>query len=187
MRYLLTLAILGFSAYVSLAQDIIYLDRSNPKSDSSFNAAINKWERNSYVPIEKELVKEKFEAGLMRDYTLAYYRIFIENPEQVGTPIFVSNGQGIDNVAWVDKKGNALDRTYTTTYITNFAQTPTNVQRDSFNPWGSSDPLSGLFYGGMNYAANGFRGTPNYRTQNFQFTGGSMYMPTYFSPYGLGF
>lgn len=187
MRYFIIISLITVSLTLSQAQDIIYLNSSSPKSDSIFNKAVNKWEKSSYVPVEKELVREKFQAGLIRDYSLAYYRIFIENPEQIGTAIYANTGQGIDNVTWVDKKGNALDRTYTTTYVTNFAQNPSNVQRDSFNPWGATDPMSGLFVGGMNYFANGFRGTPNYRTQQFQFSGNNFYNPSFFSPFGMGY
>lgn len=190
MKNLLIILCMIFSAQLVHSQDIIYLDHSSRKSDSIFNSAINKWEHSSYDPIEKEVVQERFEAGLIRDYTLAYYRIFVDNPQQMGRAIYANTGQGLDKVTWVDNKGNALDRSYTTTYVTNFAQTPTNIQRDSFNPWGAADPLSGLFYGGMNYAANGFGSQPNYRTQQFQFTGaggGSIFGPGIMSPSGIGF
>lgn len=83
----------------------------------------------------------------------------------VGKPVYVYDGNGHDQVAWLDRDGRFLGKTTTSTYYANL-HPHQSVHRDSYNPWGATSVESALLVGGLNYALNGFR-NPDYRTQKF--------------------
>lgn len=124
---------------------------------------INRWYHNYYAPASEGRANVQQKAQEASDST----RVMEMKPnlKGVGKPVFVYAGNGYDQVAWVDKKGNPMGSTFTPTYYTNTLPN-SNIHRDSFNPWGSRDVSSALLYGGLNYAINGFK-TPDYRTQKF--------------------